>query len=163
MGSLSRLQGIIIMNTKAKPKVAIFTDGACRGNPGPGGWAALLRYADTEKQLSGAQHNTTNNRMELLAAIKALQALKRSCEVDLTTDSQYLQKGVTEWLANWKQRNWRTANKKPVKNIDLWQQLDALIVKHTITWYWVRGHSGHVENELVDRLANIAIDNMEKD
>ncbi len=140
--------------------VEIFTDGACRGNPGPGGWGALLRFDGNEKTLSGYEADTTNNRMELTAAIKALTALKRPCKVVVTTDSQYVRKGITEWLPNWKRRNWRTASKKPVKNQDLWQQLDALAAKHDISWHWIKGHSGHTENELVDQLANLAIDNL---
>lgn len=142
-------------------RIEIFTDGACRGNPGPGGWGALLRYRGREKQLSGAEPETTNNRMELLAAISALEALnKKACRVDLTTDSQYLRQGVTEWLANWKRRGWKTADKKPVKNQDLWQRLDELAQRHDVRWHWVRGHSGHTENEMADQLANEAIDEM---
>lgn len=140
--------------------VEIFTDGACRGNPGPGGWGVLLRYNGTEKELCGAEADTTNNRMELTAAIRALEALKQSCKVQLTTDSNYVRHGITQWLANWKRKNWRTADKKPVKNVDLWQRLDELSRQHDIQWHWVRGHSGHVENERADALANLAIDNM---
>jgi ribonuclease HI len=140
--------------------VEIFTDGACRGNPGPGGWGALLRYNGVEKQLKGADPDTTNNRMELLAAIEALSALKQPCHVVLTTDSQYVRQGITEWLANWKKRNWRTAAKKPVKNADLWQRLDAAASQHEVEWRWVKGHSGHRENELADGLANQAIDTL---
>jgi len=140
--------------------VQIFTDGACRGNPGPGGWGVLLRYNSAEKELRGAEAETTNNRMELTAAIKALEALNKRCHVVLTTDSQYVMQGINEWLDGWKQRNWRTANKRPVKNVDLWQQLDALAAKHDIDWQWVRGHSGHTENDRVDQLANRAIDEM---
>lgn len=143
-----------------KKIVEIFTDGACRGNPGPGGWGALLRYDGVVKELSGATAETTNNRMELTAAIKALEQLNRSCRVQLTTDSTYLKNGITQWLPGWKNRNWRTAGKKPVKNIDLWQQLDAVSGKHEVEWHWVKGHSGHPENELADRLANQAIDNL---
>jgi ribonuclease HI len=139
-------------------RVRIFTDGACRGNPGPGGWAALLRAGDREREISGAEPHTTNNRMELLAAIRALEALRRPCEVDLYTDSQYVRNGMTTWLKDWKRRNWRTADRKPVKNVDLWQELDALVGRHRIAWHWVRGHAGHEENERVDRLANEAID-----
>lgn len=142
--------------------VEIYTDGACRGNPGPGGWGALLRYRDQEKRLSGAEPQTTNNRMELLAAISALEQLKRPCRIHLTTDSQYLRQGITEWLANWKRRGWKTADRKPVKNQDLWQRLDAAASRHEIDWHWVRGHTGHPENELADRLANEAIDDMMK-
>ncbi|HSR63944.1 MAG TPA: ribonuclease HI [Gammaproteobacteria bacterium] len=140
--------------------VEIFTDGACRGNPGPGGWGVLLRYNSAEKELSGSEEDTTNNRMELTAAIKALEALNKRCHVVLTTDSQYVMQGINEWLDGWKRRNWRTANKRPVKNVDLWQQLDALTAKHDIDWQWVRGHSGHTENDRVDQLANQAIDEM---
>jgi len=141
-------------------KVSIFTDGACRGNPGPGGWGALLRHGGHEKELYGAERETTNNRMELMAAIVALESLKRPCEVVLTTDSEYLRKGITEWLTNWKRRGWKTADKKPVKNQDLWQRLEAATHKHKIHWRWVKGHSGHDENERVDGLANRAIDEM---
>lgn len=140
----------------------IFTDGACRGNPGPGGWGAVLRYKDTEKELCGAEPDTTNNRMELTAAISALASLKRRCRISLTTDSVYVKSGITEWLPGWKSRNWRTADKKPVKNIDLWQQLDELTAQHDIEWHWVKGHSGHRENERADALANLAIDRMLK-
>ncbi|MBF8269693.1 MAG: ribonuclease HI [Gammaproteobacteria bacterium] len=140
--------------------VEIFTDGACRGNPGPGGWGAVLRYNGVEKELSGADADTTNNRMELTAAIQALTELKRPCRVQLTTDSVYVKNGITQWLPGWKKKNWRTAGKKPVKNVDLWQQLDAVNSKHEIEWLWVKGHSGHPENEQADRLANQAIDVM---
>ena len=138
----------------------IYTDGACRGNPGPGGWAAVLRYKGHEKVVYGAEPLTTNNRMELMAAISGLETLQRPCRVRLTTDSQYVQKGVTEWLANWKRNGWKTAAKKPVKNADLWQRLDAASAEHEIHWEWVRGHSGHSENELADELANKAIDEL---
>ena len=138
----------------------IFTDGACRGNPGPGGWGVLLRHNGHEKTLYGAEAETTNNRMELMAAIQALESLTRPCRVRLTTDSQYVQKGIQEWLAGWKQRGWKTAARKPVKNVDLWKRLDAATSDHDITWHWVRGHSGHPENELADTLANQAIDEM---
>jgi ribonuclease HI len=138
----------------------IYTDGACRGNPGRGGWAAVLRYKGHEKTLYGAEPFTTNNRMELMAAIRALESLKRPCSVRLTTDSQYVQKGITEWMANWKRNGWKTAAKKPVKNADLWQRLDTAISGHQIQWEWVRGHSGHSENELADELANRAIDEL---
>lgn len=138
----------------------IFTDGACRGNPGPGGWGAILRYNDHEKTLYGAESMTTNNRMELMAAIQALESLKRPCKVCLTTDSQYVQKGITEWMDSWKKRGWKTAGKKPVKNVDLWQRLDAAVTEHDICWEWVKGHSGHPENELADTLANQAIDEL---
>jgi Ribonuclease HI len=126
-------------------RVEIFTDGACRGNPGPGGWGALLRFGQAEKTLKGAEAHTTNNRMELMAAIEALAALKESCQVDLTTDSQYVRQGITQWMTNWKKRNWRTANKQPVKNQDLWQRLDEETQRHQVAWHWVKGHSGHPE------------------
>ena len=135
----------------------IFTDGACRGNPGPGGWAAILRYGDVEKELSGGEAATTNNRMEMTAAIAALEALKRPCRVRLHTDSRYLHDGITQWLRSWKARNWRTADKKPVKNVDLWRRLDAAAGPHGIEWIWVRGHAGHPENERVDALARAAV------
>ncbi len=140
--------------------VEIFTDGACRGNPGPGGWGALLRYNGQEKTLLGAEPDTTNNRMELTAAIMALEALKRRCRVDLTTDSQYVKKGITEWLAGWKRKGWMTAARKPVKNADLWRRLDSAAAAHEVAWHWVRGHTGHAENERADQLANQAIDEM---
>lgn len=138
-------------------EVEIWTDGACRGNPGPGGWAALLRWGDRERVLSGAEPETTNNRMELTAAIRALEALKRPCRVRLVTDSEYLKKGITEWLPRWKARGWRTADRRPVKNADLWRRLDELAARHEIRWEWTRGHAGHPENERVDRLARAAI------
>ncbi len=135
-------------------RVEIFTDGACSGNPGPGGWGAILRWKDTEKELSGGAAETTNNRMELTAVIEALKILKVSCVVSLYTDSKYVMDGVTQWLPNWKKNNWRTTNKKSeVKNVDLWQQLDELLPKHEILWNWVKGHNGHPENERVDKLA----------
>lgn len=134
--------------------VEIFTDGACKGNPGPGGWGAVLRYGDNEKQIFGGEANTTNNRMELMAAIEALAVLKRECDVKLTTDSQYVRKGITEWMKNWKRNGWKTAAKQPVKNADLWQRLDAEVQRHNVAWHWVKGHSGHPENELADQLAN---------
>lgn len=140
--------------------VEIFTDGACRGNPGPGGWAALLRYGDQEKVVRGAEPDTTNNRMELQAAIEGLAALKRSSKVILTTDSEYLRQGINDWVPRWKKNGWRTAARKPVKNQDLWEKLDELVGNHDIEWHWVKGHSGHRENELVDEAANIAIDEM---
>lgn len=138
--------------------VKIYTDGACKGNPGPGGWGALLRYGEKEKQLWGGETETTNNRMELMAAIQALAELKRNCDVILTTDSQYVRKGITEWIKGWRKNGWKTAAKKPVKNADLWQQLDNLTQQHTIDWRWVKGHSGHPENELADELANRGVD-----
>ena len=140
--------------------VEIFTDGACRGNPGPGGWGAVLRYGEHEKELYGGEAQTTNNRMELTAAIRALETLKRPCSVQVTTDSSYVRNGITEWLPNWKKRGWKTAAKKPVKNADLWQRLDQAVRAHQITWYWVKGHSGHPENERADRLANRGIDEL---
>lgn len=140
--------------------VEIFTDGACRGNPGPGGWAALLRYRDHEKMVSGADESTTNNRMELTAAIEGLATLTRGCRVTLTTDSQYVRHGITLWLQRWQANGWRTAQKQPVKNQDLWQRLGELAAQHEIEWRWVKGHSGHEENERVDRGANEAIDTL---
>ncbi|MBD3821559.1 MAG: ribonuclease HI [Thiotrichales bacterium] len=141
-------------------QVEIFTDGGCRGNPGIGGWGALLRMGGHEKELKGAAEDTTNNRMELTAAIEALKALKRPCKVLLTTDSQYVKNGITQWLPNWKKNQWRTAAKKPVKNQDLWQQLDEVIQQHQVEWAWVKGHAGHAENERVDELANLAMDEL---
>ena len=140
--------------------VQIFTDGACRGNPGPGGWGALLRFGGEEKTLFGGEQDTTNNRMELTAVIEALAALKRPCDVTLTSDSTYVLKGIQEWMPNWKKRGWKTASKKPVKNVDLWKKLDVLIVEHKIDWQWVKGHSGHPGNELADQLANQGIDEL---
>ena len=140
-----------------RPGVEIFTDGACSGNPGPGGWGAVLRYGTVEKELSGADAATTNNRMELMAAIAGLEALKRPCRVKLYTDSQYLREGITRWLPAWKARGWRTADKKPVKNVDLWQRLEQAAAPHEIEWHWVRGHAGHPENERADALARAAI------
>lgn len=140
--------------------VEIYTDGACRGNPGPGGWGVVLRYKGKEKTLFGAEPETTNNRMELTAAIRGLEALTRRCRVELTTDSKYVRDGISTWLPNWKKRGWKTADRKPVKNIDLWHRLDELAGSHEITWHWVRGHAGHPENELADELANRAIDEM---
>jgi ribonuclease HI len=143
-----------------KNLVEVFTDGACRGNPGPGGWGVVLRYKNKEKELYGSEAHTTNNRMELTAAIEALDALSRSCEVVITTDSQYVKNGINQWIANWKKRGWKTADKKPVKNIDLWQRLDELVSRHNVKWHWVRGHSGHPENERADALANRGIDEL---
>jgi ribonuclease HI len=140
-----------------RPDVDIFTDGACSGNPGPGGWGALLRYGAVEKELSGGEPLTTNNRMEMMAAIIALEALKRPAKVRVHTDSQYLRNGITEWLPNWKRRGWKTADKKPVKNADLWQRLELAEKPHQVEWLWVRGHDGHVENERVDQLARDAV------
>jgi ribonuclease HI len=138
--------------------VEIYTDGACRGNPGPGGWAATLQWEGHLRELSGAERDTTNNRMELTAVIRALEALKRSMPVRVYTDSQYVRQGITEWMANWKKRDWRTADKKPVKNRDLWEALDAAAARHQVEWHWVKGHSGVPGNERVDALANAAID-----
>jgi ribonuclease HI len=140
--------------------VEIYTDGACRGNPGPGGWGAILRSGDHAKEIKGAEALTTNNRMELTAAIQALAALKRGCDVVLYTDSQYVRKGILEWMPNWKLRDWRTADKKPVKNVDLWQALEKEIARHKIEWHWVKGHAGVPGNERADQLANEAIDEM---
>jgi ribonuclease HI len=140
------------------PHVIIHTDGACSGNPGPGGWAAILAFGESEKELKGGELLTTNNRMELMAAIAALEALKRPCRVDLHTDSQYLRSGITSWITKWKQNGWRTADKKPVKNADLWRRLDAALGDHEIRWHWVRGHAGHDVNERADLLARGAID-----
>ncbi|MCK5697271.1 MAG: ribonuclease HI [Gammaproteobacteria bacterium] len=141
-------------------KIYIYTDGACKGNPGRGGWGALMKYNGTEKEFYGGEPDTTNNRMEMTAAIQSLAQLTRPCEVVLTTDSQYLRQGITQWIINWKKRGWKTANKKPVKNIDLWKQLDELEQKHQITWHWVKGHSGHPENERADELANKGIETL---
>lgn len=140
--------------------VELFSDGACRGNPGPGGWGVLLRYRGNEKELFGAEPQTTNNRMELMAAISGLESLKRACRVRITTDSQYVMKGITEWMSGWKKRGWKTADRKPVKNVDLWQRLDAALRDHQVEWQWVRGHTGHPENERADALANRGIDEM---
>ena len=141
-------------------RVEIYTDGACRGNPGPGGWAATLEYGEHLRELSGAEALTTNNRMELTAVIRALEALKRSVAARVYTDSEYVRRGITEWLPNWKARGWRTADRKPVKNQDLWEQLDAAAARHDLEWKWVKGHSGVPGNERVDALANAAIDAM---
>ena len=139
-------------------KVEIYTDGACRGNPGPGGWGAVLMYGEKTKEIYGGENNTTNNRMELMAAIRALEALNRGCELTLYTDSQYVRKGITEWIMNWKKRGWKTAAKKPVKNADLWQLLDEQVNKHNVNWVWVKGHAGNEGNELADGLANKGVD-----
>jgi ribonuclease HI len=140
--------------------VEMYTDGACRGNPGKGGWGALLRYGDIEKKLYGGESMTTNNRMELTAVIKGLEALNKSCQVKVTTDSKYVLTGITEWMPNWKKRNWRTASKKPVLNVDLWKKLDELVALHKVDWDWVKGHSGHTENDIADELANLGIDEL---
>ncbi len=140
--------------------VEIFTDGACRGNPGPGGWGAILKYNGHEKELWGGENHTTNNRMELMAAIMGLESLKRPCHVKLTTDSQYVKNGISEWLENWKKRGWKTAAKKAVKNDDLWRRLDDAAKPHNIEWLWIKGHSGHPENEKADKLANRGIDEL---
>ena len=137
--------------------VEIFTDGACKGNPGSGGWGVLLRFAGQEKTLHGGEKETTNNRMELMAAIQGLNALKRPCSVLLTTDSSYVKDGIQKWIANWKKNGWLTAAKKPVKNADLWQQLDVMTQRHDVQWAWVKGHSGHRENEIADELANLGV------
>jgi ribonuclease HI len=133
--------------------VEIWTDGACSGNPGPGGWGALLRYGDKEKEIFGGSAETTNNQMELKAAIEALNALKKSCTVELTTDSQYVKGGMTGWIHGWKKNGWKTANKKPVKNVELWQALDEAVSRHEVNWHWIKGHAGHAENEKADELA----------
>ncbi|WP_026375043.1 ribonuclease HI [Aestuariibacter salexigens] len=140
----------------AKKHVEIFTDGSCLGNPGPGGYGAVMLYNKHRKELSGGFANTTNNRMELLAAIMALKTLRETCQVNLTTDSQYVKNGINQWIHNWRKNGWRTADKKPVKNVDLWQQLDEQVSRHHITWHWVKGHSGHAENERCDQLAREA-------
>ena len=138
-------------------KVIIFTDGACSGNPGPGGWGALLKHGANKKELSGGEAETTNNRMEMMAAIKALESLKRPVNIDLYTDSVYVKDGITKWIHNWKARGWKTTNKKPVKNIDLWRRLELAMQPHVVHWHWVKGHAGHKENERVDELARNAI------
>lgn len=143
--------------TKCDSVVTIYTDGACKGNPGPGGWGAVLFYGEHEKALCGGEAETTNNRMELMAAIQALEALKRPCSIDLHTDSQYLRQGITQWMAGWKRKHWKTAAGKPVKNRDLWERLDALVQRHEIRWHWVKGHAGDPGNEKADQLANEGI------
>ena len=141
-------------------RVELYTDGACRGNPGPGGWGTVLRFDGNEKELFGGEKITTNNRMELMAVIRGLEALKRRCAVDVTTDSQYVKNGITQWIHNWKRNGWRTAARKPVKNDDLWRQLDEAVARHDVSWHWVKGHSGHAENERADALANRGIDEL---
>ena len=148
-------------HTKTLPHIVIYTDGACKGNPGPGGWGTVLRSGGHEKHLHGGAEHTTNNRMELMAVIQGLMALQRSCEVQVTSDSTYVLKGIQEWMPNWKKKGWKTAAKKPVKNADLWKQLDELVVLHSIDWQWVKGHSGHRENEIADQLANRGIDELD--
>ena len=138
-------------------QVDIFTDGACSGNPGPGGWGALLRYGHVEKELSGGETETTNNRMELTAAIRALDALKQPCKVDLYTDSAYVRDGITQWIEGWQRNGWKTASRKPVKNADLWQELERARSRHQVTWHWIKGHAGHPENERADELARNAM------
>ena len=140
--------------------VEVFTDGGCRGNPGPGGWGAVLRFGGHERELRGSEENTTNNRMELLAAISALEAMTEPCVVILTTDSTYVKDGITRWIRNWKANGWKTAAKKPVKNKDLWERLDAECLRHQVDWRWVKGHAGHPENERADGLANLAMDEL---
>ena len=142
--------------------VEIFSDGACRGNPGPGGWGVLLRYGKNERSLCGAEQDTTNNRMELTAALEGLKSLKEPCSVILTTDSQYLRKGITEWIISWKAKGWKTSARQPVKNQDLWQAIDEIAQQHNIEWHWVNGHAGHRENEIADQLANQAIDELSR-
>jgi ribonuclease HI len=142
--------------------VVIYTDGACRGNPGPGGWGALLRYGHHEKKIWGGETDTTNNRMELMAAIQALAFLREACKIEVHTDSQYVQKGITEWMPGWKKRHWKKADNKPVKNADLWQELDKQASRHQVQWFWVKGHSDHPENDIADALANQAINELQE-
>jgi ribonuclease HI len=149
-------------DSKPHPHVTVHTDGACSGNPGPGGWGAILAFGDLEKELKGGEPHTTNNRMELMAAISALEALKRPCSVDLYTDSEYLRGGITGWINGWKKNGWRTADRKPVKNVDLWQRLEAALAPHDVRWHWLRGHAGHAMNERADALARAAISEIRK-
>jgi ribonuclease HI len=148
------------MSQDSSSIVYIFTDGACRGNPGPGGWGVLLRIGESEKEIYGGEKNTTNNRMELQAAIEGLRALKRTCSVVITTDSQYVKNGIQSWISGWKKNGWKNSQRQPVKNQDLWMVLDELVAQHTIEWRWVKGHAGHAENERVDQLANLGIDKL---
>lgn len=150
------------MNKNCEPLVEMFTDGACKGNPGPGGWGVLLRYRGIEKEIFGGEEYTTNNRMELYAVISGLQELKQSCQVIITTDSRYVQLGITEWIEKWTKKNWKRSDKSDIKNIDLWKTLYSITKDHKITWHWVKGHSGHLENERVDKLANLGILNLIK-
>ncbi|MCB1801320.1 MAG: ribonuclease HI [Gammaproteobacteria bacterium] len=143
-------------------KVELFTDGACKGNPGPGGWGAVLRFGQHEKELFGGENLTTNNRMELMAVIEGLNAISRPCRVAITTDSQYVKNGITQWIHNWKRNGWRTAARKPVKNDDLWRRLDEAVERHEVSWHWVKGHSGHAENERADSLANRGIEQLKE-
>ena len=146
--------------TVSAKQVVIHADGACRGNPGPGGWGAILSTGDHEKEIFGGERHTTNNRMEVTAVIRALESLKVRCDINVYTDSQYVQKGISEWMPSWKRRGWRTAGKKPVKNVDLWQRLDALASGHSVRWHWVKGHAGHDGNERADVLANRGVDSL---
>lgn len=157
----SHRQNLLLLQIMAiLKKIEIYTDGACSGNPGPGGWGAILKYGDKERELSGGEKETTNNRMELMAAIIALETLKEPCEVVLTTDSKYVMDGITKWIFSWKAKNWKKSDNKPVLNADLWQRLDAANQRHQVKWHWVKGHSGHKENERCDELARMAIKNL---
>lgn len=152
----------VAMNRSHSVCVDMYSDGACKGNPGVGGWGVLLRFGEREKQLCGGEADTTNNRMELMAVIEGLKSLKRTCRVRVHTDSQYVQKGISEWLANWKRRGWKTSAGQAVKNRDLWEQLDQIAAQHTVEWHWVKGHAGHPENEQADRLANAGVDKVKR-